>query len=259
MPVDISPLGLAGAYLAGLASFLSPCVFPLVPGYLSYLAGTAGMQIWDERAPGLDYPRNGGPEFGRQEQVARRREIPLHALFFVLGFSLVFVALGATASSLGGFLRIHETVVRQVAGVVLILAGLQVAGVLRWMPLLRERRLAIDRGDPALLKSGLIGVAFGAGWTPCVGPFLGAVLTMAATSGSLRAGVLLLLAYSLGLGLPFLLTGLLIDRLMPSFRRLSRFVPLITLLSGAVMALMGVLVLSGLFVRLAQYSPLFGG
>lgn len=251
MPVDLSPLGIGGAYLAGLVSFLSPCVFPLVPGYLSYLAGTVGSQIWDEGLAGRY-------EVGAASRT-RRQGIPLHALFFVLGFSLVFVALGATASSLGEFLRIHESAVRQVAGVVLILAGLQVAGVLRWMPLLRERRIGIDRGDPALLKSGLIGLAFGAGWTPCVGPFLGAVLTMAATSGSLRAGVVLLLAYSLGLGLPFLVTGLLIDRLTPVFRRVSRFMPLITMASGIVMVVMGVLVLAGLFVRLAQYAPLFGG
>lgn len=242
MTVDITPIGIGGAYLAGLASFLSPCVFPLVPGYLSYLTGTVGVHARD------------------QEQLgAQRWQVALHAVFFVLGFSLIFVALGATASSLGSFLRVHQIVVRQVAGVVLILAGLQVTGVFHLMPLMRERRVQVARGEPALLKSGLIGMAFGAGWTPCVGPFLGAVLTLAATTGSLREGVLLLLVYSFGLGLPFLLTGLLIDKVVPVFRRASRVLPLISAVSGVLLMIMGVLVLSGTLVRLAQYSPIIGG
>jgi cytochrome c-type biogenesis protein len=238
----LTAVGIGSAYLAGLASFLSPCVFPLVPGYLSYLAGTAG-------------------EHSRRDVPAAqlRWQIALHAVFFVLGFSLIFVALGATASSLGDFLRSNQVAVRQVAGVLLILAGLQVSGILRIVPLMRERRLDVDRGDPALLKSALIGMAFGAGWTPCVGPFLGSVLTLAATSGSLREGVVLLLVYSFGLGLPFLITGLLIDRITPTFRRVSRFIPIITLASGAMLVVMGLLVLSGTLVRLAQYSPILGG
>lgn len=231
-----------GAYAAGLGSFLSPCVFPLVPGYLSYLAGTAGA------------------EARRQENQAELRwQVVLHAIFFVLGFSLIFVALGATASTLGHFLRAHQLVVRQAAGVLLVLAGLQVSGILRIMPLMRERRLHVDRGDPALLKSGLIGVAFGAGWTPCVGPFLGSVLGLAASSASLAQGVILLLVYSLGLGLPFLVTGLLIDRVTPFFRRVNRSLAVISMISGALLAGMGILVFSGTLTQLAQYAPLVGG
>lgn len=240
--VELSPVGIGGAYVAGLASFLSPCVFPLVPGYLSYLAGTAGSQLQDDRP-----------------LESQRWKVALHAVFFVLGFSLIFVALGATASSLGDYLRTHQVIVRQIAGYVLILAGLQVTGLLNVVPLMRERRMSIDRGDPSLLKSGLIGLAFGAGWTPCVGPFLGSILTLAATSGSLRQGVVLLLVYSFGLGLPFLLTGLLIDRVTPLFRRIQRYIPIISVASGVLLIAMGLLVLSGSFVRLAQYSPVFGG
>jgi cytochrome c-type biogenesis protein len=242
MTVDLTPVGLGGAYLAGLASFLSPCVFPLVPGYLSYLAGTAGEQA------------------SRGMSAAEMRwQIILHALFFVAGFSLIFVALGATASSLGDFLRGNQIALRQLAGVVLILAGLQVAGALRIVGLMRERRVAVERGDPALVKSALIGMAFGAGWTPCVGPFLGAILTLAASTASLREGVLLLLVYSFGLGLPFLITGLLIDRIAPTFRRVARYMPLVSLASGAMLIVMGILVLSGTLVQLARYSPLLGG
>ncbi len=241
MTVDLSPVGIAGAYLAGLASFLSPCVFPLVPGYLSYLAGTAGEQA------------------RLQEADDQRWRVAVHAVCFVLGFSLIFVALGATASSLGDFLRSHEIALRQASGMVLILAGLQVAGALRIMTLMRERRVHVERGDPAFAKSVLIGMAFGAGWTPCVGPFLGAVLTLAASSGSLQQGVVLLLIYSFGLGLPFLLTGLLIDRIAPLFRRLSRYLALISLGSGAMLVVMGLLILSGSLARLAQYSPFLGG
>lgn len=242
MTVDLTPVGIGGAYLAGLASFLSPCVFPLVPGYLTYLAGTAG-------------------EHARREPpgTAARWLVALHALFFVAGFSLIFVALGATASSLGDFLRGNQIVLRQVAGVVLILAGVQVAGALRIVGLMRERRVQIERGDPTLLKSALIGMAFGAGWTPCVGPFLGAILTLAASTGSLRQGVLLLLVYSFGLGLPFLITGLLIDRISPAFRRIARYMPLISLASGCMLVVMGLLVLSGTLARLARYAPYLGG
>lgn len=242
MTVNLTPVGISGAFLAGLASFLSPCVFPLVPGYLSYLAGTAGSQ-----ARLTNNPRE------------LRWHVALHALFFVLGFSLIFVALGATASSLGDYLRSHQEDVRRVAGVVLIVAGLQVSGVLRIVPLLRERRIHVERGDPALLKSALIGLAFGAGWTPCVGPFLGSVLTMAASTASLREGVILLLIYSFGLGVPFLITGLLIDRITPAFRRLSRVLPVINLISGAALVFTGLLVLSGTLVTLARYSPFLGG
>jgi cytochrome c-type biogenesis protein len=240
--VNLTPVGISGAFLAGLASFLSPCVFPLVPGYLSYLAGTAGA-----RAGGTSNPRD------------LRWYVALHALFFVLGFSLIFVALGATASSLGDYLRSHQQIVQRVAGVILILAGLQVAGVLSILPLLRERRVHVERGDPAVLKSALIGLAFGAGWTPCVGPFLGSVLTMAASTASLREGVVLLLIYSFGLGLPFLITGLLIDRITPAFRRISRWLPVINLISGTALVLTGLLVLSGTLVTLARYSPFLGG
>jgi cytochrome c-type biogenesis protein len=239
---DLSPLGLAGAYAAGLASFLSPCVFPLVPGYLSYLAGTAGRQARQEVTP-----------------AASRWQVAAHALFFVAGFSLIFVALGATASSLGEFLRAHQSTVRQVGGALIILAGLQVSGLLGPFAMLRERRLQVDRGDPAFLKSALIGMAFGAGWTPCVGPFLGSILTLAASSGSLREGVALLLVYSLGLGLPFLITGLLMDRLTPGFRRLAPVLPVINLASGGLLMAMGALVLSGTLVGLAKYSPFLGG
>ncbi|HEY8287047.1 MAG TPA: cytochrome c biogenesis protein CcdA, partial [Chloroflexota bacterium] len=121
------------------------------------------------------------------------------------------------------------------------------------------RRVHVERGDPAVLKSALIGLAFGAGWTPCVGPFLGSVLTMAASTASLREGVVLLLIYSFGLGLPFLITGLLIDRITPAFRRISRWLPVINLISGTALVLTGLLVLSGTLVTLARYSPFLGG
>lgn len=242
MIVDLTPIGIGGAFLAGLASFLSPCVFPLVPGYLSYLAGTAGAQ-----ARLAEDPRD------------LRRHVALHALFFVLGFSLIFVALGATASSLGDYLRAHQQTVQRIAGITLIVAGFQVGGVLRIVPLLRERRLTVERGDPAVLKSALIGMAFGAGWTPCVGPFLGSILTLAAGSASLREGVVLLLVYSFGLGVPFLITGLLIDHATPAFRRISPFLPIINLISGVALVITGLLVLSGTLVTLARYAPFLGG
>lgn len=260
MTVDLTPIGIGGAYLAGLASFLSPCVFPLVPGYLSYLAGTAGEQARREAERGrAGCSRSRADESEQGTRAPRSWQVALHALFFVLGFSLIFVALGASASSLGDFLRSNQVAVRRVAGILVVIAGLQVSGVLRIVPLMRERRVGIAPGNTTLLKSALIGIAFGAGWTPCVGPFLGSILALAASTGSLREGVILLLVYSFGLGLPFLLTGLLIDRAVPTFRRFSRYMPIINMASGVLLIVMGVLVFSGTLVSLAQYSPFVGG
>jgi cytochrome c-type biogenesis protein len=241
----VSPLELSLAFVAGVVSFVSPCCLPMVPMYLSYLAGIAGRSA---ARPMLQ------PAGGAAVALAApsRWLILLHASAFVAGFSVVFVALGASASMLGVFLHLHRLVVRHVAGVVIVLLGLHTAGILRLSWLYRERRVHIDPTVGAGMgRSGALGLAFGAGWSPCIGPILGSILLLAGNTTTLGQGVLLLLAYALGLGLPFLLAALFVQGLAEHLRRVKRYVGIINLGAGALLVLMGVLVYAGTFLRLA--------
>src|ERR671936_1918534 len=204
------------AFVAGVVSFISPCCLPMVPMYLSYLAGIAGRST---NRPVLQ------PAGVAAVAVAApsRWLILLHASAFVAGFSVVFVALGASASMLGVFLHLHRLMVRHIAGVVIVLLGLHTAGILRLSWLYRERRVHIDPTVGAGMgRSGALGLAFGAGWSPCIGPILGSILLLAGNTTTLGQGVLLLLAYALGLGLPFLLAALFVQGLAGHLRRVKR-------------------------------------
>jgi cytochrome c-type biogenesis protein len=229
-------LNIIAAFVAGLVSFLSPCVFPLVPGYLSYMAGTTAREA-------------------RTESGARWR-VTAHALFFVLGFALIFIVLGAAASTLGALLRSHQLLLKRGSGVLLILFGITLTGLVPLPFLQRERRVHVRQGEPGLLRSALIGMAFSAGWSPCIGTMLGSIMSLAALGATLAQGVVFLLVYALGLGVPFLLVGLLIDRAGPVMRRINRYTGPISIAGGAVLALTGLLVLSGRLDQLAQYTPL---
>lgn len=234
--MSLNHLGILAAFVAGLVSFLSPCVFPLVPGYLSYLAGaTAGEARLDASA---------------------RWRVTLHAAFFVLGFALIFAMLGATASTIGVILHAHVLLLRQLSGVLLIIFGIVMTGLLPLRFVQMERRVHVERGEPALLRSAFIGMAFSAGWSPCISPMLGSIFTIAAAGSTLAQGVFFLLIYALGLGVPFLLAGLLIDRAAPVVRRINRYTGPIAIAGGAILALTGILILSGRLAQLATYSPL---
>jgi len=233
----ITHLGVIAAFGAGVVSFLSPCVFPLVPGYLSYIAGTTAREA--------------------QREGAARWRVTAHALFFVLGFALIFALLGAAASSVGAVLSGHKLLLERVAGVMLILFGLFLARLVPLPVLFQERRAHVAGREPALLRSALVGVAFGAGWSPCIGPILGSILALAAAGTTLAQGVLLLLIYALGLGVPFILVGLAIDRAGSLVRRINRYTGPISILGGAIMVVTGVLILSGRLAQLANYAPLF--
>ncbi len=236
---------LAAAFAAGVVSFLSPCVFPLVPGYLSYIAGTT---VKTAEA---------------KEGSASRRlpRVTLHSLSFVCGFALIFVLLGATASTLGTVLNQHLLLLTRASGALLVIFGIVMTGLVPLPFIQRERRLHLGGGSPTLLRSGVTGVAFGAGWSPCVGPLLGTILALSATSTSLSQGVLLLLIYTLGLGAPFLLVGVLIDAgLLTSFvrplvKRINRYTGPIALVGGIIVALTGILILTGRLTQLAGVVP----
>ena len=233
----LAHFGLFAAFVAGLLSFLSPCVFPLVPGYLSYLADATL----------------------RQEQGTSpvRWRVSLHALCFVLGFAFIFAALGAAASVLGVLLTPYRQFLAYVAGVLLIIFGIVLTGLLPLPFLSGEHRVHVESGTPALLRSGLIGVAFGAGWSPCMGPMLGSILALATVSTTLAQGIVFLLIYALGLGMPFLLVGLLIDRAGPVVRRINRYTGPISIIGGVILVLTGMLILSGHLTELANFAPLF--
>jgi cytochrome c-type biogenesis protein len=241
----VSPLELSLAFVAGVVSFVSPCCLPMVPMYLSYLAGIAGRSA----ARSMLQPAGGATV---ALAAPSRWLILLHACAFVAGFSVVFVALGASASMLGVFLHLHRLMVRHIAGVIIVLLGLHTAGILRLSWLYRERRVHIDPTVGAGMgRSGALGLAFGAGWSPCIGPILGSILLLAGNATTLGQGVLLLVAYSLGLGLPFLLAALFVQGLAGHLWRLRRYVGIINLGAGALLVLMGVLVYAGTFLRLA--------
>jgi len=223
-------VALLPAFGAGLLSFLSPCVLPLVPSYLGFLTGMTAEEI----------------------QINRRRAF-LHALWFVAGFSLIFVALGATASALGALMRQYQTWIGRIGGVILILFGLYLLGILRPAFLMRERRLHLAEKPLGYVGSAFVGVAFGAAWTPCIGPILGGILTLAAAQSSVGEGTLLLAVYALGLAIPFLLAALALDRFLVWFQRFRHYIVWVERVSGILLIILGILLITDRFTLLAGY------
>ena len=232
---------LFAAFLAGLLSFVSPCVLPLTPVYIARLVGPS---LWE------------GQQADKAERAALRRTTTLHAAAFVLGFTLTFIALGATASELGSFLSERQLALREIGGVLLVILGAHVAGLIHIPGLDLERRFSVQMGQTSYAASLLIGLIFALGWTPCVGPILASILVIAAQAQALGAGVLLLTIYSLGLGLPFLALGLAFDRLAPLLKRLTPHLRTIELVTGGLLAFMGVAIF---FNWLFVLNSLFGG
>lgn len=220
------------AAIAGVASFVSPCVLPLVPSYLSFVTGMS----LDDLQEGVD-----------------RRATLLHAGLFVAGFSCIFVLLGATASFMGQFLRLYEVWIARVGGAIIVLLGLHLAGAFRIAPLMAERRIHLRDKPAGHIGTVAVGVAFGAGWTPCLGPVLGGILTFAGTSEELWHGVGLLTAYSGGLAIPFLVSAAAMERFLETFQRIRPFLPAIQVASGVVLVGLGLLLLTGSFTALTAY------
>jgi len=219
------------AFVAGIASFLSPCVLPLVPSYLAFLTG---MSVDDLATPGH-----------------RARWMTLrHAALFVLGFGLVFVALGAAATALGALLAHSLRMLQRVGGVLIVVFGLCLMGVLRIPALARERRVHLAGRPAGFAGSMFVGMAFGAGWTPCVGPVLATILLYAGSSGSMLRGETLLAAYTIGLGLPFLAAAIAFEWFLARRARLARWVRPIEVVTGVLLVILGVMLASGQFNRL---------
>lgn len=218
------------AFVAGLLSFLSPCVLPLIPSYVGFLTGLT-----------------------LEELEVRRGTALLHALWFVAGFSLIFVALGATASLLGIVLLHAQVWIGRIGGGVVILFGLYLLGVLRPAWLMRERKMQLARKPLGYAGSALVGITFGAAWTPCIGPILGAILTLAAAQASVGHGSALLAAYSAGLAVPFLITALVLDRFLAWFQRFRPYIVWVERIAGVLLILLGLLLLTDRFTLVASW------
>ena len=221
---------ISAAFIGGILSFLSPCVLPLVPSYIGFLTG---MTI--------------------EEMGNRRRLALMHAGLFVLGFSLIFIAMGAGASALGASLRYHKMLLAQIGGVLIIIFGLHALGVFRIGIFDREKRVHLERKPVGFAGSFLVGMAFAAGWTPCLGPILGGILTMSANAEEMSQGMLLLTAYSAGLAVPFMIAAWAIDGFRDWFQRFRRWIPWVQRASGILLIVVGILLLTGEFTRIASW------
>ncbi|MDD2897086.1 MAG: cytochrome c biogenesis protein CcdA [Desulfuromonadaceae bacterium] len=228
-----------GAFVAGLLSFLSPCVFPLIPSYITYITGISFADLQAEHP----------------SHIIRQKSI-FHSLCFICGFTVVFVLLGASATYIGSFLHENATIIRKVGGVLLVFLGVHVTGVLHLNFLLGEKRVSIKHKPAGYAGSFLVGIAFAAGWTPCIGPILAAILAVAATEESVYQGIILLLLYSLGLGVPFFLSALAMHRFLLVFNRFKKYIHIFEIISGIFLIVIGVLIYSNWLSRLSGYVSL---
>lgn len=228
------------AFTAGIISFISPCVLPLIPAYLSFISGVSLEEMRQQ-------------EGGRARVL---RKVSLNAILFILGFSVVFILLGATATVLGQFLLSKLAILSKIGGVILVILGLHIAGVFRLKFLDYERRFHTSKKPIRGIGSFFVGMIFAFGWTPCIGPILAAILGYAGTKETVSQGILLLSIYSLGLGLPFFLAGIGINTFFSLFERLMRikkFFRIIEIVSGVLLILVGVLIFTNDLQRITSY------
>tara|TARA_B100000427_G_scaffold268167_1_gene234070 strand:+ start:1851 stop:2567 length:717 start_codon:yes stop_codon:yes gene_type:complete len=211
------------AFLAGLISFLSPCVLPLIPGYISYISGTSLDKIKEKK----------------------RNLIVIKTVFFTLGFSFVFIALGSTATFVGQFFLVNSNIFRIIAGIILIIFSLQLIGIINFNFMNKDIRFFTSVYNDSLFFPLIVGVAFGFGWTPCIGPILGSIITLAALEENIGRGILLLSFYSLGLAIPFIISGILIDKFLLFSKRFKRYTVKITKTGGIILLLTGLAILTG--------------
>ena len=232
-----------GAFIAGLLSFLSPCVLPLIPSYITYLTGLSFADLQAE------HPTH------KVRQTAM-----LHSLAFILGFTIVFVLLGASATLVGSFLNQHASFLRKAGGILIVLLGVHVSGLVPISMLLGEKRVTLHRKPAGYAGTFLVGIAFAAGWTPCIGPILAAILMVAATEENVYHGIILLLIYSLGLGIPFFLSSLAMHQFIVMFQRFKKYIRLFEICTGIFLVLVGIMIFFNWLSRLSGvFTSLFGG
>jgi cytochrome c-type biogenesis protein len=239
---DGTSIGILVALLAGLLSFLSPCVLPLVPSYVSFITGL-GMEELEQGGEGV------------------KKVTLVHALLFVAGFTLIFVLMGASATFIGHLLRTYQDIIARVGGLVIILFGVMLLGVIPIPALSREKRYQFQNKPVGYAGTMAVGAAFGAGWVPCIGPILGAILTLAATRANVAEGTGLLFVYSLGLAIPFVLSAVALTAFLSWFQKFRRYLRYVEWAAGILLILVGLLLVTGKFTILAgwliQFTPEF--
>lgn len=241
--MESSHITMIGAFVAGLLSFLSPCVLPLIPSYITYITGLSFSDLQAEHP---------------SHKV--RQQTMIHSLLFIAGFTCVFVLLGASATYIGGFLQEHMKAIRRVGGVLIILFGIHLTGVFPIHFLLGEKRVTIHRKPAGYVGSFMVGLAFSAGWTPCIGPILASILMVAATEETVYRGIALLLAYSLGLAIPFFLSSLAMHQFLVVFNRFKKFIRLFEIITGIFLIAVGVIVFGNYLSVIGRlFTGLFGG
>ena len=237
--MEVQHVSIFLAFGAGLLSFISPCVLPLVPSYVTFLTGVSFEELTDES----------------QSDPKIKKIILMNSLMFILGFSIVFVAMGASLSLLGQYFSVYVDTLRKIGAVVIILLGLHIIGVMNFGILQREKRLHIfsENKPYGLVGSFFVGIAFAAGWTPCIGPILASILILAGTSESLGTGVMFLVVYSAGLAIPFLLTALGISSFLKHFNQVKKYFRAVSITSGVFLIVIGGLIYSNYFAIFTGY------
>ncbi|MCR6097004.1 cytochrome c biogenesis protein CcdA [Salipaludibacillus agaradhaerens] len=229
---EVTFLSIWIALFAGVVSFLSPCVFPLVPAYIAQLTGGS---------------------INQHEIVADRKLILSRSIGFIIGFTSIFLVLGATSSLFGQLFLQNQVLLQQLGGIIIVLFGLQLTGVFSFNFLMSEKKFMKPSKSASFGRSILFGLVFAAGWSPCIGLVLGSIIALASQSTHTLGGMLLLLFYSIGIGLPFLLVALIYSKSINKIRNINRYLPFIQKTSGVIMILLGIMLFSGLFSRIAAY------
>jgi cytochrome c-type biogenesis protein len=224
------------AFFFGFLSFISPCVLPIVPGYISFISGVS-----------IDAMKN------EREKKSLRNQILLRTLFFIAGFSLVFIALGASATAIGQFLLTKLNIISKIAGVIIVIFGLNMIGVFKIPFLNYEKRFHNEAKPLGFFGAFLVGLAFAFGWTPCIGPILAAILAIASQQETVGQGIVLLTSYSLGLGIPFLITGLSITWFYNFFNKLKKHLHTVEVVGGIMLVIVGILIFTNSLTILAGY------
>jgi len=237
--METTNITFVGAFMAGLLSFLSPCVLPLVPSFITYITGLSFAELQAEHP---------------SHKV--RRQTIIHTLLFIGGFTFVFVFLGASATFVGGLLQAHTVAIRRAGGILIVLFGIHLTGLIPLRFLLGERRVNIRRKPTGYVGSFLVGLAFAAGWTPCIGPVLASILMVAATEETIFRGVTLLLVYSMGLAVPFFLAALAMHQFLVLFNRFKKYIRLFEIVTGLFLIVVGILIFTNYLAALSRYAAI---
>lgn len=217
---------------AGFLSFISPCVLPLIPSYIAFITGISFEDL-------------------NEDAKSKRKEIlkitMMNSLFFILGFSFVFIALGALSTFIGGFLKENQRIIQIVGGAVIVILGIHILGVFKVKQLYMDKRVHLSKKPRGIIGSILVGITFAAGWTPCIGPILGSILILASQNDTIMQGIVLLSVYSLGLAVPFFLSSVLFTSFLTASSKIKKYFRLIEIISGGLLIIIGVLLISGIF------------